>query len=77
MKDTTMPLGPRNYLYIGIGLLAIILGLVLLAGGGSDDPKVFNYELFNFRRLFVAPLLMLGGFVFEIYALMCRPKEKK
>lgn len=74
MKNSTMPLGPRNYFFIGIGLCAIILGLILLAGGGSDDPNVFNYELFSFRRLFVAPLLMLAGFVFEIFALMYRPR---
>lgn len=77
ISNPDLPLGKKNYIFIGIGIAAIILGLIVLSGGGSDDPDVFNYEMFNFRRLFIAPLLMLGGFVFEIYAIMYRPKTNK
>lgn len=83
MKEQTsantpvMPLGKRNYIMILSGIAAIILGFILLSGGGSDDPaSQFDYDMFNFRRLYVAPVLLLAGFLFEIYAIMYRPKTK-
>lgn len=72
-NNPTMPFGKRNYLFILIGLVAIILGFILLSGGASQGPDDFNYEMFNFRRLYVAPVLLLVGFAFEIYAILCRP----
>ncbi|MCK5855906.1 MAG: DUF3098 domain-containing protein [Bacteroidales bacterium] len=65
----------RNYIFMGIGILLLIIGFALLAGGGSSDPKVFNPEIFNNQRLVVAPLFMLSGFVLEIYAIMYRKKD--
>lgn len=74
-KEQQMPLGRRNYLMMLAGIGAIVIGFVLLSGGGSDDPAVeFDYGMFNFRRLYVAPVLLLAGFLFEIYAIMYRPK---
>lgn len=71
-NDAEMPLSMRNYLLMGIGLLVIIVGMVLMCGGGSDDPTKFNYEMFSWRRITLAPILIVGGFVFEIYALLKR-----
>ena len=71
-NDAEMPLAMRNYVLLGIGLVVIILGMVLMCGGGSDDPTQFNYEMFSWRRITLAPILIVGGFAFEIYALMKR-----
>ena len=58
------------------GLALIILGFILLAGGKSPDPTKFNYdEIYSFRRITLAPLLMLAGFGIEVYAIMKRPKS--
>ncbi len=78
VENPAMPLGKRNYVMILSGIAAIILGFILLSGGGSEDPATeFNYGMFDFRRLYIAPLLLLAGFAFEIYAIMYRPKSDK
>ncbi len=64
-----------NFILMGIGLAAILLGFILMSGGGSDDPAVFNEEMFSFRRVTLAPILVFGGFVFQIYAIMKKPKQ--
>ena len=69
-NDAEMPLTMRNYVLMGVGLIVIILGMVLMCGGGSEDPNQFNYEMFSWRRITLAPIIIVGGFVFEIYALM-------
>ena len=71
-----LPLTKRNYGLIIIGFLIIIAGFLLMIGGGSQDPQVFREdELFSFRRITLAPLLILFGFIFEIYAIMKKTKE--
>ena len=65
-----------NYIIMGIGLVLLALGYILLAGGGSDDPNVFNYEMFNTRRLYVAPILIILGLIAEVVAIMYKPKEQ-
>ncbi len=73
---TEFALAPENYKFLAIGFGIIILGFILMAGGGSDDPNVFNAdELFSFRRITLAPLVILFGFGFEIWAIMRKPKE--
>ena len=67
-----MALTPRNYVLMLIGFAVIVLGFVLMAGGGSESPEEFNYAMFNFRRITLAPILVIGGFAFEIYAIMKR-----
>ncbi len=67
--------GKKNYLFMGLGVVLIILGLVLLSGGGSENPAEFSEAIFNTRRMKVAPVVMLAGFVLEIYAIMYRPKQ--
>ncbi len=71
-SDEKMVLKPKNYRLMLIGLAIIVLGFILMAGGGSDDPNVFNYEMFSFRRITLAPILVLGGYAFEMYAIMKR-----
>jgi len=69
-------LGKENYLLLIIGLVIIIIGFFLMTGGKSDDPNVFNgKELFSFRRITLAPVIVLFGFLFEIWAIMKKPKE--
>ncbi len=71
------PFSKKNYIYMIIGVLLIILGLVLLSGGGSQDPNVFNPDIFDARRLVVAPLVMLSGFFLEVFAIMYQDKKRK
>ncbi|MDD3108262.1 MAG: DUF3098 domain-containing protein [Alistipes sp.] len=73
-KEPRMPLALGNYKLMLIGFAVIVLGFILMTGGGSDDPNVFNPEMFSFRRITLAPLLVLAGLVFEIYAIMKRSK---
>ncbi len=75
-REARMPLTKRNYLLMLIGLGVVIIGFALMAGGGSDDPAVFNEKMFSFRRITLAPIVVIAGFAFEIYAIMSRPKRK-
>lgn len=73
---TGFALGKENYRLLVIGMGIIILGFVLMIGGASDDPNVFNAdEVFSFRRITLAPIVVLAGFIFEIWAIMKKPKE--
>jgi hypothetical protein len=67
--------GKENYRLLLIGLGLIVLGFLLMIGGGSKDPKVFSQDIFNFQRLTLAPLLILAGYVVEIFAIMKKPKD--
>ena len=62
--------GRQNYKWMFVGLLLIALGFILMAGGGSNDPNVFNPEIFNSRRIRVAPTLILIGFGIQVYAIL-------
>jgi len=66
--------GVRLMIY---GVLLMALGYVLMMGGGSDDPNVFNYAMFDFRRLVLAPLVILGGVVLVAVSIMRREKKKE
>ncbi len=76
-EKADMPLTVQNYRLMLIGLAIIVLGFVLMIGGGSDDPDVFDYAIFSFRRITLAPILVLFGFAFEIYAIMKKPKKSE
>lgn len=69
--------GKRNYKFMFIGLAFIAIGFILMSGGGSDDPNVFNPEIFSWRRIRLAPTLVLIGFAMQIYAILLNPKKKK
>ncbi len=64
-----------NYIIMLVGIVLLALGYMFLCGGGSDDPNVFNAEMFNARRLFVSPILITLGFVAEIVAIMYEGKK--
>ena len=67
----------KNYLWMGIGLGLILIGFALLAGGKSPDPHQFNYnEVFSFRRITLAPIVILLGFAVEAYAIMMKRPER-
>ena len=68
--DAEMPLTIKNYILLIVGFVVIVIGMALMTGGGSDNPNEFNYAMFSWRRITLAPLLIVGGFVFEIYALL-------
>jgi len=59
------------------GLLVMVAGFLLLSGGGSDDPQVFNYAMFDFRRLVAAPIVIIAGIVLEVVAIMGKFPDKK
>jgi hypothetical protein len=67
----------ENYKFMIIGLVVIAVGFILMAGGGSDDPNVFNPDIFNWRRIRLAPTVILIGFAIEVYAILLKPKSAK
>lgn len=71
-NDSRMPLTMKNYVLLAAGFAVIVLGFVLMAGGRSESPDVFNEAMFSWRRITLAPILVIGGFAFEIYAIMKR-----
>ena len=71
-----MPFSKQNYIIVLIGIALIALGFILMIGGGSTDPDVFNEKMFNFQRLTLAPILVLAGFVVEIVAIFWKGKNK-
>ena len=71
-NDSKMPLSVKNYLLILVGAVVIIIGFVLMAGGDAATPESFNDNIFSFRRITLAPIVVVAGFVFEIYAILKR-----
>lgn len=67
-------IGKQNYILLMIGFIIIVIGFILMAGGASDDPNVFSEEIFSFRRITLAPIIVLFGFIFEIFAIIISPK---
>ena len=72
-----MPITPKGLKYLLAGLLVMISGYILMMGGGSDDPQVFNYAMFDFRRMVAAPIVIILGIVIEIVAIMGVFKSKE
>ena len=78
MEDNPkMAITPKGLKFIIIGVVVMIAGYILLMGGGVKDPQVFNYAMFDFRRLVAAPLVIIAGIVIVIVAIMGVIKEKK
>lgn len=71
-ENPRMPLTRKNYIILAIGFAVVLLGFVLMAGGGSHSATEFNYDIFSFRRITLAPILVVGGFVVEIYGILKR-----
>lgn len=74
MSKNTFLFDKTNYVLFAIGLAFIAMGFALMSGGGSEDPTVYNEELFNAQRITWAPLLIVVGFVVEVFAILRRPK---
>ena len=74
-QDVEFAIGKESFKYIAIGVGILVIGFLLMAGGKSDDPNVFNPEVFSFRRITLAPIIVVGGFGFIIWAIMKKPKE--
>ncbi|MDO6818395.1 DUF3098 domain-containing protein [Zobellia sp. 1_MG-2023] len=66
----------KNYTFFFVGLAFIAVGFILMSGGGSDDPNVFNEDIYSFRRIRLAPTLVLIGLGIEIYAILLNPHKK-
>jgi hypothetical protein len=66
----------QNYILLLVGVALICAGLLLMIGGGSDDPTIFSDKIFDLQRLILAPILIALGFIVEIFAIMHKPKDK-
>lgn len=81
MKKNTGPkkflFEKRNYRFLFLALFVIASGFILMAGGGSGDPNFFNEEIFNFRRIRLAPTLILIGFGIAMYSILTRETNQK
>ena len=75
-KNFELVFGTVNYILMGVGIVLLALGYLLLSGGGSDDPNVFNPAMFDARRLVWAPILIVLGFVVEIVAILYKGKMR-
>ena len=69
-NNEKMAITPKGLKYLLIGLIVMISGYILMTGGGRDDPQVFNYAMFDFRRMVAAPIVIVLGIVIEIVAIM-------
>ena len=73
--ESTFIFGNKNYKFMLIGLACIAVGFILMSGGGSDDPNVFSPDIFSFRRIRLAPTLVLLGFGIQVYAILLKTKK--
>ena len=73
-EQKALPFGRQNYIIVLIGIALLALGFILMLGGGSTDPDVFNEKMFDFRHITLSTILILAGFVVEIVAIFWRKK---
>ena len=69
-NNPKMPITARGLRLLLIGLIVMISGYILMMGGGSEDPQVFNYAMFDFRRMVAAPIVIILGIIIEVVAIM-------
>lgn len=74
-ENTGFLFSKMNYILLIVGLVFIGIGFIMMIGGGSEDPSVFNPEIFSQRRITLSPIIILIGFVIELFAIMYRPKK--
>ena len=74
-KEKEMALGKKNYRLLAIAFVIVVIGFVLMAGGGNSNPEVFDDSIYSFRRITLAPIVVLFGFLFGIYAIMKKPRD--
>lgn len=77
MDNSKMAMTPKGLRYLLVGLIVMVSGYILLTGGGSDDPNVFNWAMFDFRRMVAAPTVIILGIIIEIVAIMGVFKNKE
>lgn len=80
METTNKPefaLSKINYILILVGIVMIVVGLLLMYTESSDNPNVFNEKMFDTQRIVIAPIIVFAGFLFEIYAIMKKPKTEE
>lgn len=75
-SEESLPLKKDNYILMAVGFIIVVIGFVLMSGGKSDDPAVFSDAIFSFRRVTLAPMIVLLGFLFEVYAIMKKSPVK-
>ena len=76
MSDKNFALPQKNLIFMAIGLVIIVIGFFLMIGGGPENGA-FNPEIFNFRRTTLAPMIVLAGLLFEIFAIAWLPKKDR
>ncbi len=77
-KATGTLFNKQNYMWMAIGAVVMVIALLLMAGGKSDDPKVFDYnQVYSKTRITVAPILLMLGLMIEVYAIMRKPKPSE
>ena len=74
MEKKKLLFGKKIYKFMLIGIFFIALGFILMSGGGSEDPNIFNEEIYSFRRIRLAPMLVILGFIIEVYAILTKQK---
>lgn len=75
-KKDQMPIGKNGLKLMLIGIAIMLLGFILLSGGGVSDPQVFNYDMFNFRRMVLAPIVLVAGIVVIVVSIIRKPKDE-
>ena len=76
MEKQNFDFGKKNYLLMVVGVVLMTIGYILMIGGGSDDPNVFNPEIFSPQRLIWAPIFILAGLLVEVFAIMSKPGDE-
>ena len=75
VDEKVMPFGKMNYILVLGGIALLVIGFLLMLGGGSTDPDVFNEKMFDFRHITLSTILILAGFVVEIVAIFWKGKK--
>ena len=76
-NNEKMAMTPQGLKRLVLGLIVMVSGYILMMGGGSTDPEVFNYDMFDFRRMVAAPVVIILGIVMEVVAIMGVFKKKE
>ena len=77
MSQKKILFGKKNYIILFLSLAIIVIGFFLISGGGSKDPNIFNPEIFNFRRIKLAPTIVIFGFALAIFSILVKNKTSK
>lgn len=74
-EKATFAFGKDNYKMLLIGIAIVVVGMICMIGGASDDPNKMSEDIFDFRRLTLAPIVIIGGYVVVLLAIIKKPKE--